>query len=75
MPTTSVFLSTTEDAVKLQQILSTYEVAGAKVNTQKSRALALGNWDEATPILHIPYSREVKILGFKFTNRVNIAAK
>lgn len=71
-----VFLSTTEDAGKIQQILSTYEeVAGAKFNTQKSRELALGNSDDATKILDIPYSKEIKILGFKFTNRENIAAR
>lgn len=64
------------DSHKLQEILSTYEAAsGAKVNTNKSNALPLGQWDGSSLISNIPYSDTVKILGFKFTNRVNVAAK
>ena len=39
----TIFLTTSDDVRKLQEILLTYEAAtGAKVNTRKSRALALG---------------------------------
>jgi len=71
----TVFLTSPVVSQKLQEILSTYEAAtGAKVNRQKSSALALGHWDGSSLISNIPYSQVVRILGFKFTNRVNVAA-
>jgi len=71
----TVFLTSPVDSQKLHDILSTYEAAsGAKVNRQKSKALALGHWDGSSLISNIPYSQTVKILGFKFTNKVNVAA-
>ena len=47
----TVFLTSPVDSQKLQEILSTYEAAsGAKVNRQKSSALALGHWDGSSLI-------------------------
>jgi len=72
----TIFLSEPEDIIELQRIIVTYEnIAGAKINTLKSKALVLGGWDETTQILDIPYTSEMKILGFTFTNRVNVAAR
>jgi len=71
----TVFLTSPADAQKSQEILHIYETAtGARVNRQKSRAQALGGWDMKTQILYIPYQTDVNILGFKFTNKVNVAA-
>ena len=64
----TVFLTYPVDSQKLQEILSTYEAAsGAKVNREKSSALALEEWDGSSLISDILYSQTVKILGFKFT--------
>lgn len=60
----------------LQDTLHTYEeVTGARINTHKSRALAIGGWDTTRKIMDIPYHTEIKNLGFKFTNKINIANK
>ena len=71
----TVFLTSPVDSQKLQEVLSTCEAAtGAKFNRRKSSALALGHCGGSSLISNIPYSQAVKILGFKFTNRVNVAA-
>ena len=71
----TVFLTSPAEAQKLEEILDIYETATcARVNRQKSRALALGNWDMKTQILDITYQTDVKILRFQFTNKVNVAA-
>ena len=38
----------------------------------KSRALAIGEWDATKKIMNISYHEEIRILGFKLTNRSNI---
>ena len=61
---------------KLQDALCTYEAAtGAKFNALKSRALAIGGWDASRVTMNIPYCNKIKILGFYFTDRVNVANK
>ena len=71
----TIFLTSPAVVRKLQETLLTYEAGtGAKVNMRKSRALALGAWDTTTRIMDIPYHTDVTILGFHFTNKVNISA-
>ena len=41
----------------------------------KSRALAIGGWDATKRIMKISYHEEIRILGFKLTNRSNISNK
>jgi len=72
----TVLLTSPDDVLKLQDILHTYEEAtGARINTYKSRALDVGGWDTTRQIMNIPYHTEIKILGFKFGNNINIASK
>ena len=72
----TVFLSSPDHVQKLQDALCTYEVAtAAKINAPKSRALAVGGWDASREIMNIPYCNKIKILGFYFTDRVNVAKK
>ena len=57
----------------LQENLHIYEEAtGAEINMVKSRALAIGGWDETKKIMNIQYHEEIRILGFKLTNRSNV---
>lgn len=68
----TIFLTSAEDIAKLKDLLERYEAAtGAKINTKKSKAMALGSWDTAVNIMDIPYQNEIKILGIKFTTSVN----
>jgi len=39
------------------------KATGARLNTRKSKALAVGGWNTTTVPLGIPYANEVKILG------------
>jgi hypothetical protein len=44
-----------EDITKIEEILLRYESgSGAKINKEKSRAMAIGNWDTTIPIMDIP---------------------
>ena len=42
----TIFLTRPEEIPKLQEILDTYQkAAGAHINMDKSRAMAIGEWD------------------------------
>jgi len=69
----TVFLMEPGEVETLQEILHIYEEAtGAEINMDKSRALAKGEWDATKKIMNISYHEEIRILGFKLTNRSNI---
>jgi len=54
----TVLLTTPADVQKLQDTLHVYEEpTGARMNTHKSRALAVGEWDTSRQIMNIPYQR------------------
>jgi len=45
----TIFLTRPEEIPKLQEILNTYQKAsGVRINMDKSRAMAIGEWDECT---------------------------
>jgi hypothetical protein len=55
-----------EEVEKVQEEIHNYEQAsGVEVNKAKSKALAVGSWDPHTPMMGIPYSEGVRILGFQ----------
>jgi len=43
---------------------------GVRLNTGKSKALAVGGWSTSTDTLNIPYHAEIKILGVTFTSTI-----
>ena len=52
----TIVISKPEDVPIVRDTLKTYEEAiGAKINTQKSKAIALGLWKTSLKILDIPY--------------------
>ena len=70
-----IFLSSVADIQQLKETMLAFEAAiGAVVNIHQSRALALGTWDMTRQIMDIPYHKDIKILGFQFTNIGNSAA-
>jgi len=72
----TVFLTKPDEVQTLQEILHIYEEAsGVEINMGKSRALAIGGWDATKKIMNISYHEEIRILGFKLTNRSNISNK
>ena len=72
----TVFLTETDEVQALQETLHNYEEAtGAKINMDKPKALEIGGWDVTKKIMNISYHKEIRILGFKFTNRSNITNK
>ncbi|KAJ4426177.1 hypothetical protein ANN_26986 [Periplaneta americana] len=59
-----ILLRNEEECTKLPQILQTYSNAScAKINTQKSSLVPLGNCPGTHTVNHIPIKREEKILG------------
>ena len=54
------------------EILTSYEEAtGAKINIQKSKAIALGSWDTYRQIMDIPYYDTIKVLGINVQNTIH----
>jgi len=50
----TVLLTDQDEAQALQEILRTFEEAtGAKINMDKSKALAMGGWDTSPKIMNI----------------------
>ena len=67
---------TPADIQIVQETLRSYkDASGARVNTRKSKALAIGPWDSSIQIMDIPYYNEIRVLGFHFTNTVNDTAR
>ena len=66
----TIFVTTPTDIPVIQETIHCYEkTTEARLNTRKSRALAVG-WSTNMNVLNIPYQTEVKILGVTFTNIV-----
>jgi len=56
-------------------VIHCFEAAsGARVNIQKSRAIAFGSWDKSIEIMNIPYHDTARILGFQIKNTVGESA-
>jgi len=66
----TIFVTRSEEIPKLHDILDTYQKAsGAHINMDKSRAKAIGEWDETRRIMNIPYYGELRILVFTFESK------
>lgn len=67
----NVFVTQPEDFTIIQQAVCCYEQAtGAKLNSQKSMALAIGNWTQPATALEIEFHDQVKILGITYGTTV-----
>jgi hypothetical protein len=67
----TILMTDPSDIPKLQQAIQCFEAAsGARVNFQKSRAIAIGTWDTSHTVMNIPYHDTAIILGFKIKSAV-----
>jgi hypothetical protein len=65
-----------EDIEAARAALTCYEKAtGACLNIGKSGALAVGAWNKATAVMDIPYSDEIKVLGFTIQKSIARATR
>jgi hypothetical protein len=72
----SIFVTSPADITTIRQTLQNYkEASWVKVNTTKSKAIAIGTWDTTLQIMDIPYHNEAKILVFHVTTTVNAIAR
>jgi hypothetical protein len=72
----TVFLTSPADVMELRNTLEAYTTAtGARINVNKSKAMAVSSWDTTINVLDIPYVEEMKILGIRFSAPINQAAK
>jgi hypothetical protein len=64
----TLIVTSSHDIPKIKQALDQYAAAsGARINIQKSKAIAVGSRDTAIDIMDIQYHTEMKILGTHFT--------
>jgi len=71
----TLLLTSPSEIPKLQAILNQYgKESGAKINIQKSKAMALGMWDTTVNIMGIPYHENMKILDIHFTSTTSQSA-
>ena len=67
----TIFVTTPTDVSVINGATQCYEKAtGARLNTQKSKALTVGGWSTSTDTLNITYRAEVKILGVTFARTI-----
>jgi len=72
----TIFITHPGDIDVIKEILHEYTSAtGARINEDKSRAIALGSWTKTTQIMNIKYYEDIKILGFHMTVKINESAK
>ena len=67
----TVLVTKPEDFDQIQQSVTQFERAtGAKLNKQKSKALAIGNWTAPAAALGIDFREQIIILGVKFESTI-----
>ena len=71
----TILVTSPSDIQKIQDAIQCYEErTGAKLNTGKSRAVAIRSWDTSLRIMDIPYHNEATILGLHITSTVQASA-
>jgi len=71
----TIVITQPEGIDTIQEILHDYmHATGARINTNKSRAIALGSWNKSTPVMDITYHDKIKILGFHMTSKIQQSA-
>jgi hypothetical protein len=72
----TVFVTSPADIPKIKDALTCCAAtSGARVNIEKSKAIAFGTLDTSTKIMDIPYHTETTILGFLITAIVRESAQ
>ena len=72
----TIFRTSPADIPIRNDALRIYEATSrARVNTRKSKAIAMSRWDSTLQIMGIPYYNEAKILGLHITSTVKASAR
>jgi len=72
---TTIIVTQPEVIDTIKEILHDYMYAtGARINTNKSRAIALRSWNKSTPVLDVTYHAYIKFLGFHLTTNIQRSA-
>ena len=72
----TIVISKPEDVPIVRDTLKTYEEAiGAKINTQKSKAIALGSWNTSLKTMDTQCYTEMKVLSLHIQNTTHASAK
>jgi len=71
----TLLVTSPQDIPRIKTAVEQYAAtSGARINIQKSRAMAVGAWDNCINIMGISYHTELKILGTHFTTTVRQSA-
>jgi len=67
----TIIVTQTEEIDIIKETLHDYiQTTGARINANKSRAIALGSWNKLTPIMDINYFDDIALLGFSMTKNI-----
>jgi hypothetical protein len=72
----TILATSPEDIIAIRDAVHRNENAtGAVLNIQKSQALPVGTWDTNLPVIYIPYTDEIKVLGFNMKKSIKRSGK
>jgi len=72
----TILATSPEDIIAIRDAVQQYEKAtGAVLNIHKTQALPVGTWDTNLPFMNIPYTEEIKVLGFNMQKSIERAGK
>ena len=67
----TIFATSPDNIRTIRDAIRCYEAAsGARLNVEKSKAMAIESWDTSTDIMGIPYLTEMMILGVRINDTV-----
>ena len=68
----TIFVTSPADIQLIQEALTCYQAASeARLNIEKSKAMAIGSWDISTDIMGIQYHTDINIMGVRMHNTVS----
>ena len=71
----TIFVTSPADIQPIQEAIRCYQPApGARLNIEKSIAMAIGSWGTSTDVMGIPYHTTIKILGVRMHTIVSQSA-
>ena len=71
----TIIVTQPEEIDIIKETLHDYmQATSARINANKSRAIALGSWNKLTPIMDINYYDDITLLGFNMTKNIQESA-
>ena len=67
----TIIVTQPEEIDTIKETLHDYmHATGARINVNKSRAIALGSWNKSTPIIDIKYHDDITLLSFHMMKNI-----